>query len=57
MPAWHEGNLGKAGVQCDLDKSIWRAARDYCARHFGTEWTGGRARGLGLRFQAALAGK
>ena len=40
-----------------LKESIWRAARDYCARHFGKEWTGGRARGLGLRFQAALAGK
>ena len=34
-----------------------RAAREYCQRHFGDEWTGGRARGLGLRFQAALAGK
>ena len=40
-----------------LNESIWRAAREYCARHFGDEWTGGRARGLGLRFQAALAGK
>ena len=39
-----------------LSDSVWRAARDYCTRHFG-EWTGGRARGLGLRFQAALAGK
>ena len=39
-----------------LNESIWRAAREYCARHFD-EWTGGRARGLGLRFQAALAGK
>jgi hypothetical protein len=40
-----------------LAESVWRAAREYCARHFGDEWTGGRARGLGLRFQAALAGK
>ena len=39
-----------------LNESIWRAAHEYCARHFD-EWTGGRARGLGLRFQAALAGK
>jgi hypothetical protein len=39
-----------------LGESVWRAAREYCARHFD-EWTGGRARGLGLRFQAALAGK
>ncbi|MHC5058835.1 MAG: hypothetical protein ACYTKD_29620 [Planctomycetota bacterium] len=39
-----------------LKDSVWRAAREYCARHFD-EWTGGRARGLGLRFQAALAGK
>jgi hypothetical protein len=40
-----------------LNESIWRAAREYCQRHFGDEWTGGRARGLGLRFQAALADK
>jgi len=40
-----------------LAESVWRAAREYCARHFGDEVTGGRSRGLGLRFQAALAGK
>ncbi len=40
-----------------LKESIWRAAREYCARQFGKEWTGGRARGLGLRFKAALADK
>ncbi|MHC5057591.1 MAG: hypothetical protein ACYTKD_23190 [Planctomycetota bacterium] len=37
-----------------LNDSVWQAAREYCVRHFD-EWTGGRARGLGLRFQAALA--
>ena len=40
-----------------LADSVWRAARDYCARHFGDEVTGGRCRGLGLRFRAALAEK
>jgi len=40
-----------------LAESVWRAARDYCARHFGNEVTGGRCRGLGLRFRAALASK
>ena len=38
-------------------ESVWRAARDYCASHFGEQWTRGRARGLGLRFRAALGGK
>jgi hypothetical protein len=38
-----------------LADSVWRAARDYCTRHFGEETTEGRARGLGLRFRAVMS--
>jgi len=38
-----------------LAGSVWRAARDYCTRHFGEETAEGRARGLWLRFRAMMA--
>ena len=39
----------------ELARSVWRAARDYCTRHFGEQLTDGRCRGLGLRFRSMLA--